>query len=159
MDVDGLTRELGDDGSITVGAVDPRARGGQAVERGLGRVPVRIAGAGRCDGDLRPDGLDERLGRGRLASVVGHFEEIDVREVIAKQRGVDVLLDVTHQQHPATGHGAEQDHGDVVDARPAVGRLGGNLAADRPEHLEVDLVDVQAVTRRKTLARNGQELR
>ena len=63
----------------------------------------------------------------------------------AEQRRVDALLDVAHQQEASRPDLAEQDDRDVVDAGPAVGRLGRDLAADRPQDAQRDLVDRQAI--------------
>ena len=50
---------------------------------------------------------------------------------------------------------AEQHDRDVVDAGPAVGRLERDLAADRPEHAQCDLVDGQPVAGREAQPRSG----
>ena len=62
---------------------------------------------------------------------------------------VDRLLDVPHQEEPALPDLAEQDHRDVVDAGPAVGWLGRDPPAERPEDVEVDLVDREPVAGRQ----------
>ena len=59
------------------------------------------------------------------------------------------LLDVPHQEEPALPDLAEQDHRDVVDAGPAIGRLGRDLPAERPEDVEIDLVDREPVAGRQ----------
>jgi predicted transcriptional regulator len=63
---------------------------------------------------------------------MGDLEQVDVRQVVLEQRRVDALLDIAHQQEASLPDLAEKDDRDVVDAGPAVGRLGRDLAADRP---------------------------
>jgi len=159
MDVHAVALELRNDRSVPVRPEDLRAGRREAIERGLRRMAVRIAGAGRGDRDRGAHGLHERFGRRRLAPVVRDLQEVDAGQVAPEQYRVDVLLDVAHQQHASTGDGTEQHDRDVVDARPAVGRFGRDLAADRPQHAEVDLVDVQAVAGGQALARDGHQLR
>ena len=90
---------------------------------------------------------------------MGDLQEVDVGQVVPEQHRVDVLLDVAHQQHASIGDCTEQHDRDVVDARAAVGRFPWDLAADRPQHAELDLVDVQAVAGREPLSRDGHQLR
>ena len=79
--------------------------------------------------------------------MVCHLEQVHCRHTVLEQRGVDVFLDVAHQQEPPLPDLAEQDDRDVVDAGPAVWRGRRHLAADRPEHADVDLVHGQAISR------------
>ena len=116
--------EADDDRPVAIGPQDASTGGREPIERGPGRMPVRVAGAGRGDGDLRVDRLDERLGRRGPASVVGDLEQVDARQALAEQRRVDPVLDVAHQQEPASTDLPEQDDRHVVDAGPAVGRRG-----------------------------------
>jgi hypothetical protein len=159
MDSHPVPFELDDDRPVPVGPEDLRAGCRQPIERSLRGMTVRIAGARRGDPDSWAHGLHERFGRRRLASVVRDLQEVDAGQAVPKQRRVDVLLDVAHQQHPSIGDGTEQHDRDVVDARAAIGRFRRDLAADRPQHAEVDLVDVQAVAGRETLPRDGDHLR
>ena len=77
--------------------------------------------------------------------MVRDLEQVDVRQPLGQDRWVDALLDVAHQQHPSRADLAEQDDGDVVDGGAAIRRLEWNLAADRPQDAEADLIDVQTV--------------
>jgi hypothetical protein len=108
-------------------------------------VPVRIARARRRHGDGRPHRIDERLGRGRPAAVVRDLEQVDAREAGAEQFGVDGLFHVTHQQEASRPDLTEQDHGHVVDSRPAVGWLAWDGSPTWPQRPEPDLVDGQPV--------------
>jgi hypothetical protein len=110
-------------------------------------MSIRVPGPGRRDGDRRPDGIDKCLGRCRPAAVVRDLEQVDVRQTVRQQGGVDAILDIAHQQEPTRPDLAEEDDRDVVDAGPAIGWHGGNPAADRPQHPHGDLVDGEPVTR------------
>ena len=70
-------------------------------------------------------------------------------QVVLQQFRIDALLDVTHQQDAAFADLPEQDDRNVVDARPAIGRRQRNLAPDRPQHAQADLVDVQVIAGRQ----------
>jgi hypothetical protein len=96
-------------------------------------MAVRVAGPGRRDRDAGPDGVDERLRRRGLAAVMGDLEQVDLGQAFGQELWVDVLLDVAHQQEAAQTDLAEQHDRHVVDPGATVGRLGGYLAADRPE--------------------------
>jgi hypothetical protein len=76
---------------------------------------------------------------------MGDLEQVDVRQVVLEQCGVDALLDIAHQQETARSDLAEQDDRDVVDASPAVGRRRRDLATDRPQHAHRDLVHRQPI--------------
>ena len=78
-----------------------------------------------------------------------HLEQVDLRQSLGQERWVDALLDVAHQEHPARTDLAEQHDGDVVDGRAAIRRLERNLAADRPQDAQADLIDVQTVPGRQ----------
>ncbi len=73
---------------------------------------------------------------------------------------IDAFLDIAHEQHAARSDLAQEHDRDVVDARPAIGWRHGNLAADRPEHAQVDVIHGQSVTGREThpgrRARSGE---
>ena len=68
-----------------------------------------------------------------------------MRQALGQQRRVDAFLDVAHQQEAARTDLAEQDHRDVVDAGAAIRWDGRDLPADRPQHVQVDLVDGEPV--------------
>ena len=65
--------------------------------------------------------------------MMGDLEQVDARESAPDQDRVDRLLDVAGQQEPLAPDLAEQDDRDVVDRRPAVGRLAGDRARIRPQ--------------------------
>ena len=111
-------------------------------------MPIRVPGARGCNGDPGSDRIDERLGGGGPAAVMGNLEQIDRVETAREQLRVDLLLDVAHQQEPPAPHLPGEHHRDVVDARAAVGRFEWDAAARRPQHLELDLVDGEAVSSR-----------
>lgn len=77
------------------------------------------------------------------------LEQVDLGQSLLEQRRVDAVLDVAHQEEPPLPDLAEQDHRDVVYAGPAVRRLGWDPPAQRPAHLEVDLVDREPVPGRE----------
>jgi len=82
----------------------------QPVQRRFRRMAIGITHPGRGNRDPRSHGVEERLGRGRLAPMVGDLEQIDTRQTLGQQLRVDRLLDVAHQQEAAAPHLAEQDN-------------------------------------------------
>ena len=81
------------------------------------------------------------------------LEDVDRRQAGRDEGRVHFLLDVAGQQEPAVADRPEQDDRDVVDGRPAVGRLGRHGPADRPAHVQVHVVDGQPVTGRDRAGR------
>ena len=73
------------------------------------------------------------------------LEQVDVRKTVGQQRWVDGFLDVAHQEEPPLPDLTEQDDGDVVDAGASIRRRGGYVAAYRPEHAHLDLIDGESV--------------
>ncbi len=118
-------------------------------------MSVWVAGPGRRHGDPGPDSLDEWLGRGRSAAVVGDLEQVDGRQTGCQQGRIDLLLDIAHQQESTPTHIAEDDDGDVVDPRPAIGRLDRHVSGDRPQDAQGDLVDPQVIARGEPEADGG----
>jgi hypothetical protein len=139
--------ETHDDGAVTIRSKDPGAGRREAVEGRLRRVAIRVAGPGGRHRDPGPDGIDEGLRGGGLAPMMGDLEQVDMWQAIGQEVRIDRLLDVAHQQEPPRSDLSEQHDGDVVDARAAVGRLDRDLAPDRPEHAQGDLVDLEAIPR------------
>ncbi len=133
------------DRAVDVGPINGRTGRSESLDRRLRGMPIRVAGPRRGDGDPWPDRRDERVGRRSPAAVVRDLEDVDGRQAGRQERRVDVLLDVAGQQEASVADGPEQDHRDVVDSRPAVGRLERDRAADGPAHLERDVVDGQPV--------------
>ena len=108
-------------------------------------MTVGVASPRRGDCDTRADRLDERLGGRGPTPVVRHFEQVDVWKVVCQQTRIDLLLDVPHEQEPSRPDLTEQYDRHVVDAAAAVRRHRGDLAADRPQHTQRDLIDGQAI--------------
>ena len=79
------------------------------------------------------------------ASVVRDLEQVDARQALAEQGRVDPVLDVAHQQEPASTDLPEQDDRHVVDPGPAVGRRGRDRPVGRPQHAQRDVVDGEPV--------------
>lgn len=76
---------------------------------------------------------------------MGDLQEIDTGKAPSKQVRVDLLLDVPHQQEAARPDLSEEDDGYVVDAGAAVRRFPGNLAPDRPQDSQRDVIDLQPI--------------
>jgi hypothetical protein len=133
------------DRAVTVRPQNPSAGRRKPVQGRLRRMAVGIASPGGGDRDARSHGVHERLGRGRLAPMVGDLEQIDVGQTLHQQLGIDCLLDVAHQQEASAPHLAEQDDRHVVDTGSAVRRLDRHLAADGPQDPERDVVHVEPV--------------
>lgn len=138
--------ETDDHRAVPVGAEHAGARGCEAIERGLGGMPIRVPGTCRRDGDRGSHRVDERLRRCRPAAVMRDLEEVDVWQALGQERRVDPFFDIAHQQEPAHPDVTEEHHRHVVDARPAIGRRRRDLTADRPEDPQVDLVHGQSIT-------------
>ena len=149
--------EADDDRAVAVRAEDSGACRGEPIHRRLGRVAVWVARARRGYRHLRPGCLDEGLRRRGPAAVVRHLEQVDLRQSLGQERWVDALFDIAHQEHPARPDLAEQHDGDVVDGRAAIRRLEGNLAADRPQDAQADLIDGQAVPGREAQAQGSAD--
>jgi hypothetical protein len=145
-------RERDGDGPVAIGPKDAGAGRGQAFEGRAGRMAVRVPGPRRCDGDARPNRIDECLRRGGAAAVMGDLEQIEPRQLLGQQRRVDRLLDVTREQESVVADRPQEDDRHVVDPRAPIGRLERDLAADRPEDPEVDVVDREPVARGETQA-------
>ncbi|HYH92176.1 MAG TPA: hypothetical protein VD763_03370, partial [Candidatus Saccharimonadales bacterium] len=80
---------------------------------------------------------------------MGDLEDVEAWQAGSEQRWVDPFLDVAGQQEPTIADAAEEHDRDVVDARPRVRRRGWDLAADRPQDPQVQLVDTDAIPGRK----------
>ncbi|HEY6012856.1 MAG TPA: hypothetical protein VIU37_02580 [Candidatus Limnocylindrales bacterium] len=79
---------------------------------------------------------------------MGNLEQVDARQALGEEARVDRLLDIAHQQEAARPGLSEQDHRHVVDAGAAVGRFRRDLAPDRPQDPQGDLVDLQPIAAR-----------
>jgi hypothetical protein len=109
-------------------------------------MAVRIVPTCGRHRDPRRHGIDERLGGGGPAAVVGDLEQIDPRQTGGQQAWVDAVLHVARQQESPLADRAQQDDRNVVDAGPIIGRLAGHLAGHRPQDLQLDRVHGQAIT-------------
>jgi hypothetical protein len=145
----GARLEARDNGPVAVGPKDAGAGRSESVHGHFRRVPIRVAGSGRSHGHLRSHGLDERLGGGRPAPMVGDLEQVEERQAGREQGGIDPVLHVSHQQETPPAHLAEQDDRHIVDPRPAVGWFKRDLAGDWPQDTNVDLVDGQPIALRQ----------
>jgi hypothetical protein len=96
-------------------------------------MTVRVVRARRDDRDAGPDGVEERVSRCRGTAVVGHLQDVHVRQASGDQGRVDVLLDVPGEQEPPTARLAKEDDRDVVDPGSAVRRLGRHHAGVGPQ--------------------------
>lgn len=112
-------------------------------------MPIRVAKTGRDHRDLGPHRLEERLGARGLRAVVGDLQELDPGQPPDEQLGIHVLLDIASEQEPVRPEAAEQDDRDVVDRRAAVGGVLGHPARIGPQDPELDLVELEPVTRRQ----------
>jgi hypothetical protein len=81
--------------------------------------------------------------------VVGDLEQVNPGQAALQENGIDALLDVAHQKHPAAVPFAKQDDRDVVDAGAGVGRLDRDGARVGPEHPEGDPVHLEPVPGRE----------
>jgi len=77
--------------------------------------------------------------------MMGDLEQIEPRQPSGAEARVDVLFHIAREEETALPDGAQQHDRHVVDARPGVGRLDRDLAADRPQDAQTDLVDRQSI--------------
>ena len=141
------------DRPVRVGPVRPAGQLVQPIERRRRRVAVRIAGARRDDGDPRTHRLEEWPRARGARAVVRDLEQVDRGEPSLEQLRIDALLDVAGEQEPMAGDLAQQDDRDVVDRRPAVRRSLRNPVRVRPEHPEVDRIELQPIAGREAAVR------
>jgi hypothetical protein len=142
--------------AIEVCAIRARADRLEAVERLLGGVPVRVAGAGADDGDVRPECRQEGLGGGRPAAVVRDLEHVETTPVgqpTCEQLRVDGLLDVAGQQQPALSEAHVEHDRDIVDARAGIGRLRRHGATRWPADFDLGRIEAQMVAGEEPAAR------
>ena len=145
VDADRTRAQLDVDGPVRVRAEHAGSPGLDPLDRGRGRMTVRVPGARGDDGDARPDRGQERRRRGGPRAVMGDLEDLDRGQPPGEEGRIDLLLDVAAQEEAVAGGLAEEDDRDVVDPGPAVGRLLRDAAGVRPQDLQVDVVDGQAV--------------
>ena len=84
--------------------------------------------------------------------MVRDLEQVDVADPCEQVR-IDFLFDVAGEQEPPAVHGPEQHDRDVVDAGAGIGRASRDTAANRPEHLERNVIKGQSITRGKQASR------
>lgn len=81
--------------------------------------------------------------------MVRDLEQVDGRQVSAKEDGVHPLLDVAREQQSMSSDVAQQDDREVVDLGPAIGRPGRDRSRIRPQDAKSELVDGQPITGRE----------
>jgi hypothetical protein len=145
VDAFGRAVECHRDRAIQIRSVDLFGNATKAGHRRRRRVAVGIAGARRHDRDPRLHGIEERLGAGRAGAVMGDLQEVDMGQSTGEERRVDRLLDVARQQERVSADLAEEHDRDVVDRRAAIGRMERHRARIRPQHPEIDVVDLQSI--------------
>lgn len=125
---------------------------------GLGcRMAIRVHGADRDDRDLRPNRVEQALGRGSPAAVMGNLEEVHPGQPPGEQDRVDSLLDVSGQQEPLRAERAQQDDRHVVDRAAAVGRNLAHRISIGPEHPQADRIELEPVPGREPLRGSALE--
>jgi hypothetical protein len=77
--------------------------------------------------------------------VVGDLQEVDARQVVGQERGVDALFDVAHQQEAPRADLAQEHDRHIVDTGATVRRYRGDLTTDWPQDAERDLIDAESV--------------
>jgi len=137
------------DGPVAIGPVRSPGDRLESGDRRRRRVTVRIAEAGRDNGHLRPDRVEEGLGARGLRAVVRDLQELDTRKAAGEELGIDALLDVAGEQEAVRTEAAEQDDRHVVDRGAAVGRVLGHPTGVRPEDPELDVVERESVSGRE----------
>ena len=78
---------------------------------------------------------------------MGHLQEVHPWQAVGHQLGVEVLLEVAHQQESPEAGVSEQHDRDVVDGLPVVERRRRDVARRGPEDPERDLVQPEAIAR------------
>jgi len=78
---------------------------------------------------------------------MGDLEQVESRQVLTEQRGVDRLLDVAREQESIVADGPQHHDRHVVDPGPTIGRFERDAATCRPQDAKVDVVDREPVAR------------
>jgi hypothetical protein len=149
MKRDAVGADVDLDRAVRVGSENVRDVLLQPFHGGLRRVAVGVSGTRRDDGNGRRHRIEKRRRRRRAAAVVRHLEHVDVRQPAPDEDRIDRLLDVARQQEASPIDRAEQYDRDIVDAGAGVARLSRHRAGIRPQHVEPDLVEREAVPGRK----------
>src|SRR5471030_382846 len=108
---------IGADGdqALLVGAEDVGVMLLQAFNDGGVRVAVAVLKTVGDDGEGGGDGAEELFGAGGPAAVVGHFEHVDVLELVRIQHlALDLALHVAGEQEAAAAIAYAQNQGIVV---------------------------------------------
>jgi len=82
---------------------------------------------------------------------MGNLEQVHPGQAPRQQDRVDLLLDVAGQQEALLAERTEEDDRDVVDRRPAIGRVTWHGVPVGPQDLEVDRIEAQPIARREEL--------
>ncbi len=124
------------DRAINVGAKKLCPAVDEAPDRLRRRMAVGIAPAGADHRDPRVEPLHESIRGRRSAAVMSDLEHVErrrqlVRDARRDQLRVDLLLDVTAEQHPSLAEGQVKHDRDVVDLGARIGRSQWNAPAER----------------------------
>lgn len=81
--------------------------------------------------------------------MVGDLQQVDAGQSGRHESRIDPFLDIAGEQEALRADGPEHHDGHVVDARPVVRRVARDLAADRPQDLQIDPIHRQPIARRE----------
>lgn len=87
--------------------------------------------------------------------MVRDLQQVDAWQPGRQEARIHALLDVAREQEPPRADGPEDHDGHVVDARPVVRRVAGDLAADGPQDAQLDPVHGQPIARGQAGSRRG----
>ena len=134
---------------VTIGAEDVGAPTRQSLKRRCRGMTVRVPGTHRNHRDARSNRIEEWVGRGCAAPVVSDFEQVHAWQAPGEEDRIDALFDIPRQQESLSPERSEQHDRDVVDPRSRVWRCSRHTARVGPQHLEVDVVELEGVARRE----------
>lgn len=118
-------------------------------------MAIRVPGARRDQRDARAQRVDQGLRRGRPAPVVGDLEDLRPREAPFEEDRLDLLFEVTREEHVLAADLAEQHDRHVIDAGPIVRRFRGHGFTVGPEDCEPHAVHRQRVAGGEATARDA----
>src|SRR5471030_1457595 len=133
---------IGADGdqALLVGAEDVGVMLLQAFNDGGVRVAVAVLKTVGDDGEGGGDGAEELFGAGGPAAVVGHFEHVDVLELVRIQHlALDLALHVAGEQEAAAAIAYAQNQGIVV-----LRLVVGDVVRKRGEHFDLGASEWEA---------------
>jgi hypothetical protein len=112
-------------------------------------MAVRVPGPDRDDGDGRPDGVEQGVGRRGAAAMVRHLQDRDGRDAPGAECRVDVVLRVPREQEPHPRRLSEEDDRRVIDGAAVVRGATRDDPPVRPQDPEPDVVHADQVPRRR----------